>query len=68
MQETGAGVDFAVDVVAFDIDYDDFANVCDKLNHYRAFTRLYTLTDYVEYFQPLANNVGELKYCLDLGE
>ncbi|KAL3197212.1 hypothetical protein MRX96_014823 [Rhipicephalus microplus] len=59
---------FAIGVVAFDIDYDDYSTICGELNQYRAFTRLYTLVDILDYFKKKFNDAGELKDCLFLAE
>ncbi|KAH7942870.1 hypothetical protein HPB52_002047 [Rhipicephalus sanguineus] len=57
---------FPMGFVAFDVDYDDFGNVCTKLNRYGAFTRLYTLNDILTYFQGVFDNAAELQDCLKL--
>ncbi|KAL1427354.1 hypothetical protein MTO96_017641 [Rhipicephalus appendiculatus] len=61
-------LNFAFGVVAFDVDYDDYANICAQLNHYNAFTRLNFLRDLLEYFQGVFSDAGELKDCLELAE
>ncbi|KAL1427303.1 hypothetical protein MTO96_017592 [Rhipicephalus appendiculatus] len=57
---------FTFGIAAFDVDYDDFGNVCNALNRFGAFTRLYTLKDLLEYFEKVFDVSGELKDCLKL--
>ncbi|KAL1427329.1 hypothetical protein MTO96_017617 [Rhipicephalus appendiculatus] len=57
---------FAFGIAAFDVDYEDFGNVCNELNRFGAFTRLYNLIDLLEYFEKVFDVSGELEDCLDL--
>ncbi|KAL1427334.1 hypothetical protein MTO96_017621 [Rhipicephalus appendiculatus] len=57
---------FVMGVAAYDVDYDDFIDVCGSINYYGAFTRLFNFRDLMYYIWKRFNASENLQGCLSL--
>lgn len=56
---------FAFGILAYDVDYDDFEDVCTD-NLFGSFTRLFTLEDVLYYFRKVFDEPNQFQDCLKL--
>ncbi|XP_077489491.1 uncharacterized protein LOC144100407 [Amblyomma americanum] len=55
--------DLTFGIAVYDVDYDDYANVCRSLNKFRGHSRLKALRKIVDYYRNLANHIFNETLC-----
>ncbi|KAL1427331.1 hypothetical protein MTO96_017618 [Rhipicephalus appendiculatus] len=59
---------FAIAVAAYDVDYDDYSNVCAPINPFSEFSRLVNLKYVLDYLEKAFNVAAQLQHCLEQTE